>query len=152
MDRREALKVMGGAAAMCLLGSPDFLTELPITEFQEVTQECPRRLRHIFGEGSTITQPRLINGDDILGDWKPCKKPNLNFSAALSDNLHYPLPPYTNCLSRSNLVFILPKDAFTIIENDQTVKVCGVVKMTQLRWCDAQVTGVEVTDRTWRLV
>jgi hypothetical protein len=154
MNRRDALKIMGGSAALYLMGA-DFHKEedgFPVAWFDQVVQDCPERLYDIFGEGSTITQPRLTNGDEILGEWKPCTRPQLNFDAALSDHLHFPLPSEADCLSRSNLVFIYPDDAFLVFDKDgKPSKICGVVKMTQVRWRDAQVTGINVVDRTWRL-
>jgi len=160
MNRRSALKAMSGAAAMCLLGA-NFLKEkgFPVAKFEDRTQKCPERLRSILGEGSTITQPRLVNGDEILGGWLVDTEPHLDFDAALSEQIDFFLPHTIPCLTRTNLVFINPKDGFRIftappgddIENNELVKICGAVRLTQVRWHDMEITGVNAVDRTWRI-
>lgn len=153
MNRRSALKAMSGAAAMCLLGVNFHRAKgFPVAKFEDHTQDTPECLWEYLGEGSTITQPRLTNGDEVLGDWKLITEPDLDFDAAIFDHLRFPipLPPDATCLTRSNLVFLDSKDAFRAYDDDnELVKIYGVVQLTQIRWRDSQVTGVNIVDRTW---
>jgi hypothetical protein len=152
MNRREALKVMGSSTfALCL-----FKDIYPTAHFHTVTFECPPKMYSIFGKGSTITQPQLINGDDILGEWHPEPFPNLSFDASILDTISpFPLPPCwhglnnpaKNYLQRSSYALLNPDDGFITCSHDgKLTKFCGPVKITQVQFVDkeeySQITGI----------
>lgn len=143
VNRRSALKVMGGAAGSLILGGQASANDsLPVAVFVTENKLAGRALRECGFEWFRRTV--LANGDDILGEWQTIEPKTARWMPSIIADLAYdgdgvwygcPFTQRPLVLQRSNKVFVKKEDALLCLGKTtiEPYKAWGPIQITETR-------------------